>query len=619
MSRLDVVGGKKPFESTAVGVYLNTLRGIPSTVKKEFLELRERNSKKMSTFQAARELQNQDITEERRSELIKLISQPAIGAISEARPVVNTVKTASQKLIESIKQSKPVRKELEQIYTAERARKFGEAQEALQKAGGGKAGYIESLGKLKGELAQTKPKFEVPKLEQVDVDELFNQIQQFPRFNFIDQLNASNGLNKLLGGEIPQPKQIAYLEEVFGSDIVRAISSKRSTGEKIKDIITEVVNIPRSLITSIDMSAPLRQGVLLTVTKPKQSIPAFGEMFKQAFSEKRFTEWLDNLKNSKDWRVMNDSGLYISDPTKLAGGLSAKEESFMSNLAEKIPVWGKLVRASNRAYTGYLNKLRVDTFKSIASKFEKDGVATPENLSSLASFVNNATGRGDLGKLNRVAQQLNNVFFSPRLIAARYNMLNPLWYAKQSAPVRKEAIKTFAEFIGIGSTVLVLSSAAGADVETNPTSTDFGKIKIEDTRYDIWGGFQQWVRVFSQIASGKRMSAQGKKISLSGEKFPFDTRLDVATRFLRGKLAPIPSLLLDILDGAKDSQGNPLNLSDEVKNNIIPLYLQDMDDAIKEFGPEALFSVGLPAFFGVGTQTYKQKDFKRTKGSRLDN
>ena len=90
---------------------------------------------------------------------------------------------------------------------------------------------------------------------------------------------------------------------------------KRPLSEKIKDAITEIVNVPRSLITSFDASAPLRQSVILTVTKPRSAISAFGEMFQQAFSQKNFEQWIQNLKKTPEYKLMKDSDLYISDPT----------------------------------------------------------------------------------------------------------------------------------------------------------------------------------------------------------------------------------------------------------------------------------------------------------------
>lgn len=332
-------------------------------------------------------------------------------------------------------------------------------------------------------------------------------------------------------------------------------------------------------------------------------------MFRQAFSEKNYVQWLDDIKKEPIYKTMQESGLYIADPRRVSAGLAAREERFMSNLAERIPLVGQGIKVAERAYTSYLNKLRTDVFANAANKFQKMGLGFKENrelYESMADFVNNATGRGSLGKLSPIAQQLNTVFFSPRLIASRFNMLNPTWYAKQHPLVRKEAIKSFAEFIGVGTGVLSLAKLAGADVEIDPRSTDFGKIKIGNTRWDIWGGFQQWVRVISQIASGARKTQKKKIIPLSKKKFPFETRLDVAGRFLKGKLAPIPGLAIELFEGQK-LYGDEIKFTQEIAENAIPLYLQDIDEAIEEIGPWAFLTVGAPAFFGVGVQTYEEK------------
>ena len=172
--------------------------------------------------------------------------------------------------------------------------------------------------------------------------------------------------------------------------------------------------------------------------------------------------------------------------------------------------------------------------------------------------------------------------------------------------VRKQEVKTIGEFIGIGLTTLTLAKLAGADVEADPRSTDFGKIKVGNTRWDIWGGFQQWVRVFSQIASGEKKTTTGKITELSKGKFPFQTRLDVAQSFLAGKLAPIPQLIYEMAQGQK-LFGGEITMDRELYEKTIPFYVKDVQEAIKDTGSEAFFTVGVPGFFGIGTQTYKEK------------
>lgn len=536
--------------------------------------------------------------------LLKEVS--GIGKAAEA-----TAETPVSKLMTALDQAGKSRGALETAYTAERSARAAKMSEIFA-SGSGEQGFKQALGAMKGELAP-KPLFESPILAQADVDSLFNQIQQHPKLDVFERLSGSNALQKVLTGSIPPRSQLSILEDVFGSDFVKKVLEKRPFLSKMGDALTEVANLPRTLITSMDLSAPLRQGVLLTATHPVTAGKgAFPEMFKQAFSPKAFEAWFEKLPSDPWYDAMRESKLYIANPLKISGGLEAREEKFMSNLAERIPFVGAAVRASERAYVGYLNKLRVDVFKQIAADFQEQGIANPANLKSLAEFVNNSTGRGSLGKFERSAQALNTVFFSPRNIAARFNTLNPVWYAQQTAPVRKEAIKTMLKFVGLGATVLAIAKAGGADVEIDPRSTDFGKIKVGNVRWDIWGGFQQWVRLISQMVSGeKKSTTTGEITPLSGKKFPFETRLDVLSTFTRGKLAPLPALAAELLDGQKQFGGD-LHLSSEVAQNAVPLYIQDISQAVKELGPGAILSAGVPSFFGSGVQVYGPKKEKIT-------
>lgn len=605
---------------TGAGLFQEKLEKIPGIKKTgEFLREKVKESfeaqKQLSDIQGRLAFRAATGREPTPEELEKIpvvsIDVGTLKDISKIKNIDKVANTAIEKLVQTIKTAKPAREELEKAMTLERTKRTGQVAKTLIEKKGEEA-FIAAKGALKGELVPKKPIFEplktLGKLDQNDIDNLFIQIQRHPILSPFEKINAADGFSEILNGIIPQPHKLSLLEDVFGKELIEETLKKRPVMDKIKDLWTEAVNIPRSLITSFDMSAPLRQGVFF-MTKPKSVIKASREMFRQAFSENNYKDWLLNIKNDPFYRTMRDSGLYIADHTKIATGLSSKEERFMSNLAEKIPILGKGIRASERAYTSYLNKLRVDIFSNITNKLQKMGLDFENNqelYKSFAEYVNNGTGRGDLGKLGRNAQLLNTLFFSPRLIASRFNLLNPLWYVKQPKLVRREAIKNFAEFVGLGTTILTLAKLSGADVEIDPRSTDFGKIRIGNTRWDIWGGFQQWVRVFSQLTSGERKTQKGEIVPLTKKKYPFETRLDVTERFLRGKLAPVPALFLELLEGQKIF-GEKLKLTSEFAENSIPLYLQDINETLNEIGPSTLLTVGLPAFFGVGIQTYEEK------------
>ena len=570
--------------------------------------------------------------EERERLKDKLITSTMIfnvGSLAKVRPAavvaLEQVKQSPvvQKLLNVLKEAKPARKELAKLQSLERGRRAGAISGIFERETG-EAAHFKALGKLKGELVpeERAPRFEglrvgkevteAPnKITQQDADELVRNIQQHPVLDDIfEKIHATEGLRNIFEGKIPKPSQLILLEEVFGSDLIKGLMAKRPLGQKITDIIEDVINIPRSLMASFDASAHLRQGILFTTTRPKSAFKSSIGAFKETFSQKNFESWLTDLKLSPEFRLMKRSDLYIAEPNKLAGGLAAREERFMSSLVEKIPLIGPIVKASSRNYAAYLNKLRVDTFNTFSKEFIESGETfadNPQLFKDLANFINTATGRGNTGKFARMGPLMNGLFFSPKLIAARFNMLNPVWYAKQSPQVRKLAIKNFAKFVGIVSSFTgLVSQIDGVTVETDPRSTDFMKIRYKNTRWDPWGGFQQWVRMFTQMATGQRKTAKGEIIKLSKKKFPFETRLDVGARFFRGKLAPIPALTLELMEGQK-MFGEKLKFGKEAVDKLTPLYLADMKEAIEEFGPSAIFVTGIPAFFGVGVQTYEEK------------
>jgi len=164
-----------------------------------------------------------------------------------------------------------------------------------------------------------------------------------------------------------------------------------------------------------------------------------------------------------------------------------------------------------------------------------------------------------------------------------------------------------ASFIGFGMTVLTLAQLAGAEVEEDPRSADFGKIKIGNLRIDIWAGFQQPVRMMAQVISGQRKSTStGVVKKLSAEKFPYQTRGDVVSGFARSKLAPTSGLLVNILTG-QTMMGEELTFKKELFEHTIPLYIQDINEIYRDEGIDLTGTAAVLALFGVGVQYYGGK------------
>lgn len=586
-----------------------TKMGVSDDLAREFAEV----TVKAQTDDAARKLLDHiakvETTTKATSRVApQIISKPlGVESVKNIAPEViptlpksiltPTVDDTIKKLTQALKEAKPVRKEQEELFATERARRTARVAAVGEKVKG-EAGFFAQLGQLKGTLPKARFEAIRKRFSQNEIDSLFNLIEDSHLLP-LEKVTTKGGLLNLFEGSVPTQSELRLLGEILPKEVVDEILAKRTTSEKIFGMIGQVINVPRAIMASVDLSAPLRQGIFL-IGRPKRFISAFGNMFRYAFSEKAYLGLEQNIKSRKTYESMRRAKLAL---TELGSELTSREEAIMSNLPERIPFLGKVFRGSNRAYTGFLNKLRADVFDDIIKKSEK---LSDEELKSIGKYVNAATGRGNLGELQRAQVLFNSIFFSPRLIASRINLLNPYFYITLSPVARREALKDGAKFAAITGTILALSKMGGAEVGVDPRSADFGKIKIGNTRIDIMGGFQQPIKLVAQLISGEIISSTtGRTITL-GEGYKPLTRKDILLRFFENKESPIASFITGLLTNTTFT-GEEFDVPSEVINRFIPMVIQDMYDLFQEKGAENLW-MALPSIFGAGVQTYGKQE-----------
>lgn len=413
---------------------------------------------------------------------------------------------------------------------------------------------------------------------------------------------------------------------------------RRSKGRKFLDAAINIAGVPRAIMATADVSAVLRQGIFVAASRPMMTAKNAVEMFKFWNSKDHYDNFMDQFRGSPGHDLAIKSGLSISDQASNVQA-AAREEDFMSNLVNKIPLFGETLNPrfraggrqfqvgdlhgrSERAYVGFLNKMRIDMFERGAELLLNDGINPTDNPSAyqkLAKYVNAATGRGPMfDSLKTAGAALSTTFFAPRLISSRLYLLGggPLWEAP--AAVRKMYIRDLVTFVSFGVGVLSLFSLMGADVEDDPRSADFGKIRFGDDRYDIWGGFTQYITFLARMMPstimgvetglGGRKTSTGKIRKLDGTEFDRMTRLDVLSRFARSKAAPTTALAISALDG-KNYMGEPFDLGQELLNMSAPLVLQDIAEAVGDKPAWQLGLSGAAMMFGVGFQSYAANNF----------
>lgn len=415
-------------------------------------------------------------------------------------------------------------------------------------------------------------------------------------------------------------KRIAYGNAILDTyDYVQTIAPTKNS------MLADIANLPKSIMSTLDFSAPFRQGWGM-MSRP-EFYKAFASMLKFGFDEKSYRDLQADIISRPTYNLMKKSGLRISI---LADKLTQREEQFMSTLIDKLPIPDRanFLKGSERAYTGFLSKLRADVFDHLVHSAELVGEDINPNgqvIKDIAAVVNDFTGSGNIGindKLSGAVPLLNATLFSPRKISAMVNMMNPERYVnpKTSATARKAALRNLIGSVSITVGILALYNAfANKDnkVETDPRSADFGKIKIGNTRIDVTGGNGTYAVLLARLARNQTKSTTDDSITTLGEGNKPKTRKTIFGEYVNNKLSPTASLFSDWL-GGKDSSGNPFNIKSEIASRFMPLIISDFISLASQ-GDNKITAIGTAAdLFGFGTQVYSQTALTPAQAAKKD-
>jgi hypothetical protein len=371
------------------------------------------------------------------------------------------------------------------------------------------------------------------------------------------------------------------------------------------NLLTNIAGLPRAVMASLDLSAPLNQG--WGMLSRKEFYSSLASMFKYVASDKNLLELQADIITRPTYKQAKKAGLRLTD---LGTELEKREEQFMTTLLDKIPGF----KASQRAYSGFLNKLRMDVFDDLVKKADVAGEDVgigSKVLEDLAKVVNNFTGGSRVGKVEGAVPALNAAFFSPRKIVSTLNILNPVNYVNPniSPTARKASIRNLIGSASISATLIALSRMLGADKPENDLrSSDFGKIKVGDTRLDVSGGNANYLTLLSRLLTNSTKTQSGVKEL--GAKYGDTTGQDLISNFLRYKLSPNASLLIDSITGS-NAIGEKKTIPQSVIDRFKPMFLNSFKELIQS-DTDGKLILALGALFGGGLNTYEQKPKNKT-------
>lgn len=457
----------------------------------------------------------------------------------------------------------------------------------------GKIDHILNPTEEKGflrDLASTKLGVDVSQEEAKTISDLSNKVSQ-------TKTAMQNGGDRLEYGRA----KVALGNYVNDLKIRAEKPSVKQIVTSPSKALTNTAGIAKSLKASLDTSALFRQGWKTLFTNPviwqANARKSFGDIVKEFGGKQVMDETNADIVSRANYERYRKGGLAVSNI----------EEYFPSHSPGKIPILGRAYRASESAYTGFLYRQRADIFDKYLDIAKKSGVNIDDvkELKATAKLVNSLTGRGHLGGLEPAANTVNSVFFSPRSLKSNIDTLTAHQFQKNITPfARKQAALATAKVIAGTAAVMALAEALKpGSVEFDPRSSDFGKIKIGDTRFDVSGGQAVIATLASRIVKQSTKSSSTGKISKLNSGFGSSTGADVVSQFFQNKLSPAASVVKDLVS-QKDFNGSKPTPKGEAGNLLVPLPITNIQELRSDPNSANNLLASVADGLGIVTNTY---------------
>lgn len=369
-----------------------------------------------------------------------------------------------------------------------------------------------------------------------------------------------------------------------GADALEMVAKRPFTGvlrlggRTVKDL----ADLSVSMVATLDNSFLGRQGLAILQTHPTKWLAGAQQSYKNIVMEFGGKNAMDALRADIYSRPNAMNGKY-----ELGKILDPNEEQFPSSFPEKIPGLGRVFKASESAFKGSALRMRADTFDLLLKKAEELGKDTKDKteVQSIGTLVNSLTAKGSFGK-NGVGPITKAVLWAPKMLKASFDVLtaHTVDYAmgNMSSFAYREAWKNLFKIAAVTATVLAIAKAHDPDsVETDVTSSDFGKIKWGNQRIDITGGKASLLTLAARLLTGKSKSSTSDAINEYGTGFGQKTRFDAVIDFLTNKVTPSARVVVDLLKG-QTFEGKAPTLMGEIKDLYTPLPARNAVDFVKD-------------------------------------
>lgn len=417
-----------------------------------------------------------------------------------------------------------------------------------------------------------------------------------------------------------------YLFHQYVNDLVKK-ANKRIFGETINHyfeypgkFINDLFGTFKAAKGSLDNSFHGRQGLntfMKGITGDIQSAKIWINTFLKSW---KFM--YDTLKHKEVMHLLYAE--IVSDPDydllkKSKVDINVIEEEIPVDILSRIPLLGMLFRMGENAFVGSSRYMRYQVTKQYIRVARHSGLElSKQNLERIGRLANSQTGRGQV-KGGKEPGIINNVLWSPRNIRADVDTLTAHLFTNDMGSIlpwrlswaRKQAALNLLRRIAGTAMILALADWLDDDSVTwDTTNSDFGKIRIGNTRFSVAGSLGPIIVLASRLITRKYTS------STTGKTEPFNKRMtgtDFVYDYFENKYSPATQLIFSVIDRAT-RDGDKLSVPQLTSDAFTPLLIQNVLESSNVEDSANIIAVLMAEALGMNVQSYEPK--KSTKSTR---
>lgn len=387
----------------------------------------------------------------------------------------------------------------------------------------------------------------------------------------------------------------------FGSETKQAFKEDKiiATGKLLMQTLNFISDLSVTMKATWDNSFMGRQGMNVLKTHPTTWYPS---------AMKSNADFINTLRGQDaEAGVMIDvysrKG-YLSGEYETAKIIPKSEEPIPTRVHETIPIIGNIFKGADVAFIGNALRVRMDVFDLLKKKAVDNGIEwNKAQIEDVGTLVNSLTARGGLE--GNAGGALKLVLWAPKMLKASWDVYSAhtFGYGLKTKFARKEAFTNMAKVIATDAMIITIANAIKpGSAETDPRSSNFGKIKVNNTTFGFTGGAYALAVLGAKMVTGERKSGSTGSITKLGSGFGQQTRFEAGINFMAGRTKPFINVLIQILK-ERTYQNTKPTIGSVAKGLFVPISVTNAIQLKDDNSVSAVAGVLLD-LFGINANTY---------------